>query len=514
MHSGTDFTEPLLSRQATVVALILLYVAAISTQWYMTPDSAVYLTLGESLSQGDGYTICGQPHTKFPHGFPMLIAGLTSLGMGGMIWINLAMVVMGLCALWLIYVLVRDHGPQELALPIVLVVGFSYEMFLHSHTPLSDVPFLMLVVLGLWCYMRGPEGGRGWLELGTLVLIAGCWVRVVGAPLAVLAAVGLLVQPGNVRRVRAWANAVFLTAGIAATGLFLYWQFHATPRAVTTASYAAEVSWMTGRSVVSWVQEPILNFFHTGPELGKLFCGQETPAAIAILLFWLPTLFGAWRAMRTRKFVVLFAVAGYLGAILLLRPLMSRYLLPVFPFLLLYFIDGVCGIVALAGRKPARSRVRVALLAVVSVLVLMNVPKDLRLAYWIHREDFVEFRREWRPWVQAAEFLRSHDRSERKFVSENAAVLLARLSRRPCLQIDRGALASAPDPADALSSLKERGVQTIVIDRRRHAHAFFRQLERGLPNSEDFALALETDDLQVYCLCSKVVHRAAESQRR
>jgi hypothetical protein len=321
-------------------------------------------------------------------------------------------------------------------------------------------------------------------------------MRVVGVPLALAAAIGLLLEPRTVRRERVWANSLALFAGTVATGLFFYWQFHRPQHSVVTASYAAEASMMASRPIAHWLWVPFRNFFETGPELCRVFSGQEIHAAAALFLFWLPTLAGAWRCVKDRKYLFVFATLGYLGAILLLRSAMSRYLLPISPLLLFFFIHGIREILQL---KPAALLPgRPVCAAVLAVLVLMNLPKDLRLAYAVHREDFVAFRKDWPPWIQAARFLHTHVQGDQKFVSASGPILLAYLSGRPCIQIDRNRLQSPPSTDEILASLQEQGVQFIVSERRGRSYPFHQRLAQTVRQRREFQLVFQNDAFQIY----------------
>ena len=71
----------------------------------------------------------------------------------------MAMAGMALMTLWLVYMLLRHHGPSDLALPLTLVIGLNYEMFLFSHQLLTEIPFMLLLMIGLLCYARGLMKG-------------------------------------------------------------------------------------------------------------------------------------------------------------------------------------------------------------------------------------------------------------------------------------------------------------------------------------------------------------------
>jgi hypothetical protein len=67
-------------RATTLLALLLAAIAALLLSapgrgyWVIDPDAAAYVGLARSLVSGDGYTLQGVPHAKFPPGFPCLLA--------------------------------------------------------------------------------------------------------------------------------------------------------------------------------------------------------------------------------------------------------------------------------------------------------------------------------------------------------------------------------------------------------------------------------------------------------
>ena len=55
-------------------AVALLYLAGFNGQWRVSPDSALYASLGRNLYEGKGYTYQGERHTWVEPGFPWLIS--------------------------------------------------------------------------------------------------------------------------------------------------------------------------------------------------------------------------------------------------------------------------------------------------------------------------------------------------------------------------------------------------------------------------------------------------------
>ena len=500
----SGFHAPALDRSSTLTrvqrwafaGVVLLYLGGVSSQWYLLPDSAVYLLLADSVADGDGYAIAGQPHTKFPPGFPLLLAGLKSVGLGDMLWLNSAMTLMGLATLVVTYKLLLQLAPPAVAMLVTFAVALSHDMYGHSHWQLSEIPFMLLVLTGILSYTRPAKGNFEILELGSLALVASCWFRVVGMPIALAAVVGLVIERKADRR-RAVLNAIGVAAGVALTAAYLYWLDRQAQATVVTASYAAEAGKLAGRSIIDWLLQPALHFYATGGELNRLFTGQELPLALALVLLWLPILAGMAVGLRHRKFIGLFVVVAYVGAILLVRPLVSRYLLPLAPLLLLYYFEGLQWLIRCRPRWEGIAT-QVATAAIIC-MALINAPKDIRLAWGVHQADeFANYRAPWPAMIKTAEFLRQAGPSGSRFVSGHAWSVLAYLSEVPCYQVDRNQVMHPPEAHEMLAALAEQGVNTVVLEKRSQPQPYFAQLAQVVVESKEFQLVFENEAFQVY----------------
>ncbi len=160
------------------VAIILLWFAlAVSPSWLPTPDSALYLMLGRSLAQGQGYTLFGQPHAYVPPGYPFFVAALDRAGLGSMLCLNIAMGLVGLLSVWMGYRLISQQASQPVSILIACLFGCNSLLHAISARQLSDTPFTLLVLAGLYFLLRGLRENSWHLELGTLLIVASCWVR-------------------------------------------------------------------------------------------------------------------------------------------------------------------------------------------------------------------------------------------------------------------------------------------------------------------------------------------------
>src|SRR5271154_4161022 len=49
-------------RRWVMLAILGIYLAGFNGQWRLEPDSALYLSIGQNLAHGHGYTFQGKPH--------------------------------------------------------------------------------------------------------------------------------------------------------------------------------------------------------------------------------------------------------------------------------------------------------------------------------------------------------------------------------------------------------------------------------------------------------------------
>src|SRR5688572_22064749 len=82
------------------------------------PDSSTYLVLAENLVDGDGYTFNDRPHTRYPPGLPLLLAGASEIVGNGYHPLIHLMAVSGLIGLvGCVFLIRREEGWAIAALP-------------------------------------------------------------------------------------------------------------------------------------------------------------------------------------------------------------------------------------------------------------------------------------------------------------------------------------------------------------------------------------------------------------
>jgi hypothetical protein len=478
-----------------VVAVAAFYLAGLSSHWNLGSDSALYLLLGTSLLEGQGYTLFGEPHAFVPPGFPMLLAVLMKAGGSSMLWLNFTMIVMGLATVFCSYFLLRSFTTTKLATLCTLLMALSAVMFRHSMSQLSDVPFTLLVVAGLWGCHRGLKGGRYWLELGVLALCACCWFRVVGVPLAMAAALGVAIEPRQISRQRAWMNACTLALGVVVTLGIFHLRQQAAAGPLPQETYALEITRfeLLDRSPLGWIAQPMVNLYESGNDLSSLFIGQDMPQPVAVGVLWLPIVVGMGVLVGRRQYLGVLATVGYVGAILVLRPLLARYLLPVAPLLILYYAEGLRRMV------EAIPRFRVAAPNVVTACLLLmaaiNLPRDLRVISRMHNAEYPARRA---VLTEAAIALRNHADARDRFVggSENQLAYLS--GGVPFVNLYGLYRYHRPEPDQLLDVLKEQDIRLVVLSPDAAKKPYEEVLHEAIPRTSEFRMVFQNSEFSIY----------------
>jgi hypothetical protein len=508
------------------LGVVALYLAAISPWWNTSADSSLYLTLGQNLAHGEGYTLYGEPNAFVPPGFPLIVAGLTRLGLGDMLYLNAAMTLMALAAVFMIYRLLRNlaperepfglrllledsHGVQaghvsspafcyDPAFACALAAAVLYDMYEVATRQYSDIPFMFLVFTGLWAYYRGLQGKSGLLWLGTIALAAAAWFRVAGLPLVAGAAVGLVLEPRKVSRRVVFLHAGLLAAAVAGTVVFFYlWHKHAVQGALPQETYAGEIDRfrVIGRSPLEWLWSPIANFWETGQSLADLLTGQANiPNIVAILLLACPILVGMTVRWKQRQCLPLVATVAYVGIILLMRSLKDRYLLPVAPLLLLYFADGARWLIERLRYRPLQAKVIVVVL--LSAITVIGVFKDVKYAAGLHDTKYQ--RRYHQSLLDAADALRANHRPGEWFTTkwgENLAYVSSVPYRNLYGRFGRYA---EPTGEQMLRLLDEQNIRLVVERMGIDPLPYCETMIDAVKHSPDWGLVYENKHHRIY----------------
>ena len=307
---------------AALIALATVYLVQLPSPLRLGPDASSYLQIASSIADGHGANPPGTP--SFPIGYPLLLAGLDTVGLGmpwALVALNLAFLILGTASLWVVLRRGLDLGEATAGAVCVLSL-LSSSVAKHAVMPLSEMVFFGLAAAALALLTLSATNGRVSLLAGGVVLaLAACTVRTAGIALA--PAVVLTFRSGRSRIVAA-------IVGIAGAAFSIA----AAPR------YLDELSG-------GWRDGPVRSGYREGRDLLELLgaavgnipeskIGTVSPFLIAIGAATLPAIV----AVLVRRRHCLGPVDGWvLGSLIVLFAWPaddSRFLLPLFPFLLGY----------------------------------------------------------------------------------------------------------------------------------------------------------------------------------
>jgi dolichyl-phosphate-mannose-protein mannosyltransferase len=153
----------------TLIALLMII--GFNGQWRILPDSAIHVTVARSLAEGTGLNHpTGLEHTVRP-GLALVTAATFKLfGVDQFIAIDAVMLLCAAAVLVLTFWVIRLRYDRPTAVLIVCMLAVNETFYHHGYEILTDMPFLlglMLLLLGLELHHRG--GRQRWSGIAIIV---------------------------------------------------------------------------------------------------------------------------------------------------------------------------------------------------------------------------------------------------------------------------------------------------------------------------------------------------------
>lgn len=359
-----------------------VYLVGVTGQWWPTPDSALYLGLGRSLAEGDGYRFNGSAHNFVTPGLPLILAGLRIISGEGFWAPNLFMALCGLTSLLLVYLVVARLSGPRMALAVALATALSYTYFFNSHRILTDAPFAALFWAILYACIRYRSGSARWLIPAGLLSAAAVAVRMPGILFLVSLAIAIVPdRPAGASIKKRLAPACVILAVIAtlAGGFFIA----ARSAAEGMPIYAKSILANANVGLTVHLRNLGLGIMQLPRTVSEMLTSQETYfIGLPALLLIIVGAVSLWR--RGQKFVLLLIllsvlVLAFCGRDKAVRP---RYLMPLQPLLLLALMEGLCWSIRRFYRPAGEKLLLKAVGVLVGAIIACNAPKLARYAVY------------------------------------------------------------------------------------------------------------------------------------
>jgi hypothetical protein len=306
-------------------------------------DDALYLLLARALRQLSyrDLHILGAPiHSQYPPGYPALLA-VTGGGLGlDLTWPSLTSTVLSMIALLLLFDLGRRVMPLGFALGLLALLALNDSLLTYAGAIRSETPYTTFSIAAIWAFSVWP-GSRKAIVLGASMALMAGLTRSIGATL--LGAIGLFwLVEGHYRRVVQFGLGCLLTLGA-----WTAWNFLA-PVKFARRSYA-----LTAVAMDPAYADNPLGLVVRRLERFATTYALSLPANLSVPslegqwidnVFWLGLIIGlvgvgCYAARRQAPLVPVYVIA-YLAFLAAWPHKLSRFLVPMTPFVLLLLVWG------------------------------------------------------------------------------------------------------------------------------------------------------------------------------
>ena len=327
--------------------ILATYLLTVVGKWRPTPDSAVYLGLARSLAQDGRYIFNGKVNNYVTPGLPLILAGLSQLGVPNYWLPNLFMALSAVGALALIYLVFARISDRRMAMAVTFGTAATYTFFFNAHRVLTEMPFSLLFFAAVYASLRASEGKGWWMLLVLPLVVLGITVRIAGAPVIGALAFALVIEtpPAGGRRGRQLLRGVviFVVAAAVVVGFYIL----AIRAASGAPAYMKRIPGQTGTTAGEQVQAILISALWVPDSLAECITSRSVPILTHAAGYLIVALAGVGAAVqwRRRERLMPALVVSYALCLALLRSRrwdMPRYLLPVIPGAIYLSLAGLC----------------------------------------------------------------------------------------------------------------------------------------------------------------------------
>lgn len=422
----------------------------------LTGDNAQFINLGRSLAEGHGLseTIEGEPipHTKYPFGFPLLLAIVHILFPGNLIALKSLVLLLYAVSIPLTYLLIRRFADPPLSLGVSALCLVSPLLLDYSHQIMSEIPFLLCSLVALLLLHRAQKSSTlSTLALAIIAIIAAYYIRSAGL---ILIGTGILFFALH----KKWKE-----AGLIAIGSFLLalpWQIRnaslgSTPyikQLLSINPYRPEEGMLTlttltgrilanlelyGLKIIPYILLP--SSIDTHYFVGAVFSALILYALIAGLL---------------KRHLLIVYLTCYLILYILWPYVWSdtRFLVPAIPIFFYAILTSMDELLHLLARALKKTASRAGIVLFFLFLLGSNIYETNNLA-----EYTGQLSPEWNNYFIAAEWIKDNTEPDAKIACRKPYLLNAIASRKAT-----GYAWKAPD--QVIAEFEQKGIDIVVID--------------------------------------------------
>ncbi len=329
-----------LKRELILLAIVVLcFISIINSSWKASPDSALYLELGESIAHGMGYKFNGEQHTYVPPGYPFLVSLTVKIFGDSFLDFRVMMSIVGIATGLSGYFLILRLLGRDLALVVGGLFAVNNTLLLNSTYTTSDTLFALfglLSLLGVSAFRPGVAS-LGGLTLAGILSGVPALVRINGWGLPVSSGLFLF----SSMKKSALSKRVSLAVVFVLVALLVpcLWEVHKIgyPASINEGEYIKAVTGRTSGTQLSIISQAAWDYI---PEMATALAGVSIKTGFVEILIALFAAIGFWVSWKRGERLFTYLTVVQFGG-LLLSPAGSRYILLLIPGLLLFLFQGV-----------------------------------------------------------------------------------------------------------------------------------------------------------------------------
>ncbi|WP_375241902.1 phospholipid carrier-dependent glycosyltransferase [Lacinutrix sp.] len=340
------------------LGFIKIYSSIFDQKISLIGDNASYYILGHSIANGYGYTniqhLEREAHYHYPPGYPLLIAGITTLFSNEIIPIKIFNGILLFGAILLLFFIIKLISKNiHIAFAVCFISMLNYHLLEYSTIMMSEIPFQFFSFLSLWLFLKinfSLSISKNWKFWVLLICLSfSFYIRSIALALLVSFTFFLLIK-------KHWKYLFNLNAGF----LLLYLPWMLRNRSVSGNTYISQLLLknpyqpeLGSIGITDLVDRVLLNFErHITKEIpsGLLQVKDimyeesstiKTEWLIGLLILTI-IVFGIYKLPNFRILILSYVVAFL--SILMLWPSVwygTRFLVPIIPLLIFLFVFGI-----------------------------------------------------------------------------------------------------------------------------------------------------------------------------
>lgn len=419
----------------------------------LSGDNAQFINLGRSLAAGVGFAeTLGDtptPHTKYPFGFPLLLAIVDTIIPNSLIALKGLVVLLYAISLPLIYKLIRHYAEPSVSLCVTLLCLVSTPLLNFSHQVMSEIPFLPFSLLALILLQRAHENeSTKTLLFAILAIIAAYYIRSAGI---VLVGTGIIFFALHQK----WKEAGIIAGG--SLLLALPWQIRNRAlggndyinQLFSVNPYNSDEGLLTlGTFIERLIANAQIYGLYRIPEVFVPSVATE-PHFILGLIFTGLVLYTVITGIQKRQLPAIFLIC-YVGLYMLWPQVWSdiRFLIPAIPILFYAFLIGISNLVQKFNASATPKTI--------AIIFLIVLASNSVATHELHQRNG-QFPPNWKNYFEAGEWIKNNTDPNVRISCRKAFLIHAITNRKT-----GGYLFESPDAI--IADFEKRNIDIVILD--------------------------------------------------